>query len=282
MTMVLDFETGEFVTPISEAQIEKIQAKIPPQDQDYGICFDHGLGLLAALVDDTEGARKSNQNRLRQAIQTEPDADGVYRGFGLPLDHLIVVTIREILALNEDAEKSAIKQLEKRMKKHPLGPWIQSVPGIGFKQGARLLAAIGDPYWHVKEARPRTVSELWSYAGYSTKPVDPDSEQAKLGQLSVAVRRKRGEQANWSSNAKTRAYLVAESCIKAVGSQTRARSPFRDVYEKRREHTSVTHPEWTDGHSHNDAIRITAKAILKALWRAARDIHNPPEETKAA
>jgi hypothetical protein len=272
-TTVFDPESGLFIEGIQQ-NLDQIEQQLQVEDTNYGICYDHGLGLLAALVDDTEGIRKSTQNRLRQAITKEPDSDGITRGLGLPPDHLIVITIREILEIHSAAEKQAIKQLEKRMKAHPLGPWVTKTPGIGLKQGARLLAAIGDPYWHVKQGRPRTVSELWSYAGYSTRPVDPDSELFKQGQLSVAVRRRRGEKANWSSNAKTRAYLVAESCMKSVGSGNRPRSPYRDVYEARREHTAVTHPEWTDGHSHNDALRIAAKAILKGLWRAARDIHD--------
>jgi hypothetical protein len=53
---------------------------------------------------------------------------------------------------------------------------------------------------------------------------------------------------------------------------------YRLVYERRRAHTAVTHgPDsespWTKGHSQNDALRITSKAILKDLWRAARDWH---------
>lgn len=83
----------------------------------------------------------------------------------------------------------------------------------------------------------------------------------------VAARRRKGERANWSTTAKTRAYLIAESCIK------QAKSPFRPVYDNRRARTAVTHPDWTLGHSHNDAMRIVAQAILKDLWRAARDIH---------
>jgi len=51
-------------------------------------------------------------------------------------------------------------------------------------------------------------------------------------------------------------------------------SPYRVVYDTRRAHTAVTHPEWTDGHSHNDALRIAAKEVLKDLWRAARDYHH--------
>lgn len=251
------------------------------QSLDFGKCFDPGLNMLAAMVSDTEAIRKSTQNRLRQLLRDEPDVDGVFRGFALPMQHPIVVTTQQILLAQLKAEEFAIKELEKRMAKHPLGPWIAKTPGVGKKQGARLLSAIGDPYWHVKSQRSRTVSELWSYAGYSTCPVEPDSELASKGVLSVAVRRKKGVRANWSTEAKTRAYLVAESCIKQVGSEKRARSPFRDVYEERRAHTKATHPEWSDGHSHNDALRITAKEILKALWREARTVHEEEVEPVA-
>lgn len=50
-------------------------------------------------------------------------------------------------------------------------------------------------------------------------------------------------------------------------------SPYRVIYDARRAHTAVTHPDWPDGHSHNDALRIASKAILRDLWRAARDWH---------
>ena len=87
-----------------------------------------------------------------------------------------------------------------------------------------------------------------------------------------------------------RAYLIAESCIKQLDSQCRGGqlvrddlmvpaapactcSPYRVVYDRRRAHTAVSHPEWTDGHSHNDGLRVASKEILKDLWRAARDWH---------
>ncbi len=43
--------------------------------------------------------------------------------------------------------------------------------------------------------------------------------------------------------------------------------------DQRRAHTATSHPEWTDGHSHNDGLRVASKAILRDLWRAARDWH---------
>jgi hypothetical protein len=44
---------------------------------------------------------------------------------------------------------------------------------------------------------------------------------------------------------------------------------YRYLYEARRAHTAGTHPEWTLGHSHNDALRIVGKRILADLWEAA-------------
>lgn len=54
---------------------------------------------------------------------------------------------------------------------------------------------------------------------------------------------------------------------KAIG--TTADRRYRATYDQRRAHTATTHPEWTDGHSHNDALRIVGKHILADLWEAA-------------
>jgi hypothetical protein len=44
---------------------------------------------------------------------------------------------------------------------------------------------------------------------------------------------------------------------------------YRSVYETRRAHTGETQPDWTAGHSHNDALRIVGKHILADLWEAS-------------
>jgi len=101
-------------------------------------------------------------------------------------------------------------------------------------------------------------------SGSDPGQMPPDAQGTPAG---VAARRRKGVRANWSTDAKTRAYLIAASCIK------QARSPYRAVYDTRRAHTSITHPEWSPGHSHNDALRVASKAILRDLWAAARDSH---------
>jgi hypothetical protein len=114
---------------------------------------------------------------------------------------------------------------------------------------------------------------------------DQGSTETHSRAVGVAPRRRRGIKSNWSTHAKVRAYLIAESTVKQRDRQCEdghvegcTCSKYRLVYERRRAHTAVTHgPDtkapWTKGHSQNDALRITSKAILKDLWRAARDWH---------
>jgi hypothetical protein len=170
------------------------------------------LSLAADIVDDLEKVRVANENRLRQLTRSEGDKDGQNRGWGLDLDHPDVARLAGLVDLLIAAEKQAIKNLEIHMKQHPLGPWVKLAKGVGEKQAARLLAAIGDPYWNELKNRPRRVAELRSYCGY--------------GDAEKQVRRK-GVKANWSADAKKRAFLVATSIIKAGG-------PYREVYDQAR------------------------------------------------
>jgi hypothetical protein len=157
---------------------------------------------------------------------------------------------------------------------------VKQTRGVGEKQAARLLAAIGDPYIRpemvraddtVEPTRPRTVSELWKYAGY--KPGD---------------RRRKGQKVNWSTVAKTRAFLIAEKCVQTGKA---ADTRYYQLYAKRKAHTEGRlHTEacppcgrkgnpaaagtpWRDGHRHADALRIVAKEVLKDLWREAKRLH---------
>lgn len=136
---------------------------------------DPMLKLTAEALDDLEGVRIANENRLRQLTRSETDADGEDRGFGLTLDHPDVKRFAAIVEALAAEEHRAVLQLQRLVRRHPLGPWLAAQPGIGEKQGARLLAAIGDPYMRpemlrpdgtIEPARPRTVSELWAYCGY--------------------------------------------------------------------------------------------------------------------
>jgi hypothetical protein len=263
------------------------------------ILADPALGLFADAVGDLEAVRIANENRLRQL--TDPGE----LGHGLSVEHPQVRKLAELVDALENAEHQAVLSLKRAMRAHPLGDWVKATAGVGEKQATRLLASIRDPYWNDLHERPRTVSELWAYCGFHTVHATdhlPDATQARpVGgghagdhrgcetQLTSVARvapvRRRGQKANWNSDARQRIWLVAVSCVKV------ARSPYRDVYDQARAKYSVAvhlspcvrcGPSGTPaaidsplslGHQHARAIRLMCKEILRDLWREAQKIH---------
>lgn len=249
---------------------------------DSTVAADVGfLGFAASVLGDLETSRVANENRLRQLV-TE---------FDLDLRHPYVRRMRGVVDQLASAEHQAELGLRALMRAHPLGPWVASQNGLGDKQVARLLAAIGDPYirpqltWVAQDAlgnevretvpaRPRTVSELWAYCGLHV--------HRKNEIHGTAPRHRKGVQSNWSEEARTRVWLVAGSCVKC------RTSPFRDVYDQARAkyaesiHRVACHrcgptgqvgQPLSDGHKHARAVRIVMKEILRALWVESQRLH---------
>jgi hypothetical protein len=51
--------------------------------------------------------------------------------------------------------------------------------------------------------------------------------------------------------------------------------PYGEAYATRRAHTDETHPDWTKGHSHADALRVAFKRFLVDLWETWVDLAYP-------
>jgi|GEM_PF-3441022 len=228
------------------------------------------LGLLADILDDLEKTRIANENRARSLRQVK----GVESG---PVADKILGIVDGLAAL----EHTATLELKRAMRAHPLGPWVKSSRGIGEKQGARLIAAIGDPLWRwdatAGELAPRTLSQLRAYCGYHVIPashntigthsgdaggdpssnpgqMDPDTQTIPAG---VAPSRTKGQKANWNSDAKMRAFLCAEAAQKAGvrsgpdaddsngydHANRHALSPYGQTYiDGRAKYADATHP----------------------------------------
>lgn len=234
---------------------------------------DPFLALAADVLDDAQDNRIANENRLRQLTRTDQDSDGEERGFGLDQSHPDVARLATIVDMLATVEHQATLNLQRMLRAHPLGPWMKAQKGIGEKQGARLLAVIGDPYLNAQTGQPRTVSQLWAYCGHGdpTRRRRKGMTQADLFTLGNPV-------------AKSRLWLISCACIKAQG-------PYADVYYARkvatvdRTHTGECvrcgpsgHPAqpgsaWSDAHRHADALRVTGKTILRDLWLEARRLH---------
>lgn len=249
---------------------------------------DPTLALAADMLDDLERVKLASQNRLRSLTDDTPDADGVLRGSAMPLSHPEVARLAALVQMVEAAEHQAVLNLQRAMRSHPLGPWVKAQRGIGEKQAARLLAKIGDPCVNATAGTYRTVSQLWAYCGLHVV-AGGDPGQAALDThttpAGVAARRQKGQKANWSTDAKTRAWLIVQSCMKQLDASCKTDtgiaehvegcgcSPYRVVIDQRRQRTATTHPEWTPGHSLNDAMRVASKRLLRDLWREARRCH---------
>lgn len=195
------------------------------------------LLILADAVDDLERVRIATDNRIRSLIQVKGLEDSPER---CRLEQL-----RDGIAALEHA---ATRDLQRAMRAHPLGPWVKRTIGVGEKQAARLLAAVGDP-----ADRPNP-AKLWQYAGHG------DPARSKL---------RKGQPVEHNPIAKMRTRLIANSCIKQM------HSPYRAVYD--RERVRWADRDTTDLHKHNHALRVVGKAMLLDLWREARELHGGQE-----
>ena len=213
------------------------------------------LRLLAEMYEDAQRSRIGCENRVRSAT-VDPD---------------LTAASLDALARAEHELKKALQAQYKRTVPAPIQAWAKETRGIGKTSPhmlARLLGVIGHPViatphrWEgegsvrVLVADPpfaRNVAKLWAYCGHG----DPNRKRAKGMTAPEAARL-------GNPRAKMLTHLLAEAVIKS------ANPDYRIVYDTRRETTAVTHPDWSKGHSHNDALHLVGKEILRDLWTAAR------------
>lgn len=185
---------------------------------------------LGHLLDDLERARIANGNRIG-ALERE-------HGDAIPELYVIQEGLRHV-------EHIAELQLKRAWRKHPLAAWAKTVPGLGEKQAARLIATIGEP-----GDRPNP-AKLRAYCGYG------DPRRRRRAGMGEEEARKLG-----NSDAKKRAYLIGAQFVRTLD------SPYRALYDQARERYAER--GWTPGHEHQAAIRFVVKRFLVDLWREAR------------
>jgi hypothetical protein len=252
------------------------------------ILVDYTLQMCADVVDDLEKIKIANENRLR-TLTTPRDQ----HGHGMSLDHPDVKRLADIVAALSAAEHQAVLNLQRSMRKHPLGPFVKNSKGIGEKQAARLLASIRDPYWNDLHNRPRKLRELYRFCGMDV--VNTSAHYRPDGQkpcgAGVAPSKQRGEKVHWSPDARMRLWLIASKCV-MVGHG----GPYRAVYDAgRTKYSDAVHSTeckrcgpkgkpalegspLSAAHQHARAIRLICKAILSDLWHESKRIHEEASE----
>lgn len=149
------------------------------------------------------------------------------------------------------AEAVEVLKAQVRQQKRDIGGMCQREPAM---QWATTVHGLGNAVALVLGLMPQlsdfpNPAKLWAYGGFAP-----------------SQGRKAGQNHRYSHEVHSKAIKrLAEPCMK------HRLSPFRAVYDRRRAHTVLSHPEWTDGHAHNDALRLTAKAILLDMWLVAHE-----------
>lgn len=248
-----------------------------PQPSGYAAAAGYReLRVFAELFADVQQTRIACENRAKRG----------------GLDPIILGHHFKGLEQSEHQLKLAMIRCYRRVVDPSIREWQEATTGIGDHTLARLLGAIGHPrhatphHWEgegddrVLIADPpfeRNLAKLWAYCGHG----DP------------ARRRRKGMTAEdgaalGNPRAKMLVHLLAEAAMKCVGSaaaaaanseglspSTRARSPYRDVYDQARatyaDRTDGDGKEWTPARQHAAALRLVGKEILRDLWLAAGD-----------
>lgn len=230
------------------------------------------LTIAADQVDDLERVRIATANRLRAVAQEKQGEDSPE-----------AESIRAQLEAIAQAEKTAVGELQRAMKRHPLAPFVSSITGIGEKTVARLLGVIGDPLYRFDPktgtAVKRTLAQLRSYCGCG----DPKKDRLK-----------KGVKARHNAEAKKRIHVIAAAAIKnrcepcrQASLATEGWTPppsecrcakegrrYRAIYDEARLYEETRTDEGaaeTDGHRHNRALRKVKKAFIADLQDAARE-----------
>lgn len=172
--------------------------------------------------------------------------------------------LRQTLALYEKRRDVVEAEMIKLAKKLPVYSWVKGIAGLGEIGLSVIVGEAGDL------SKYPNIRHLWKRLGLA--PYD--------GRAMSNWRQGELEKSEWEACGycgKRRAEIYAcvgkglenhqlGSAKKAGTNFSVAKGPYGHVYVARRTHCLETHPDWSRGHYHDDAMRVMTKAVLKDLW----------------
>lgn len=252
------------------------------------------LICLAENLNDIETTRISMSNRLHQLAQLDAGQADIRRLEALiegleQLEHVAILDVQRAMRAHPlgpwvkrskgVGEKQAARllasignpywnSLHQRPRRGPAELWAYCGYHVISPDGHRRPDPLTMPAVRgslLPASQKRSDSRSRSAGGQSsatpTDQADYGTHEKLVG--GVAPKRRKGQRANWNAAARTRAYLVAESCMK-----TRT-GTYRHVYDDGR----AMYTALPDGHAHARALRLVAKAVLRDIYLEARDWH---------
>lgn len=152
------------------------------------------------------------------------------------------------------------KEMRKIARRLPVWEWAEGVRGLGDLGLAVIIAECGDL------AKYNNPAKVWKRLGLA--PVEKNG----ISMAASNWRKKGGLSAeDWTAagySPRRRAEIYACVGDPLFRQQSVSAGPYRMAYDMRRARTAETHPDWTKGHSHGDAVRVMTKELLRDLWAA--------------
>lgn len=221
--------------------------------------------ILRPLIDLRD--RTIQKNRI--AFQHRVTAIEQGRDTVDPVTYDLIIRYRDRFV---ELEAELDKDIKAIAKDIPIIEEMVAVKGVGFMLAAKLVAM-------VDIERCNTVSALWRFAGFGVVPFCPKCEEyldiqldkcpeCKGDVIRKAERLRKGEKAHYNTRLKTYCWQVGTSFLKSS-------SPYRDVYDKAREHYDKRE-DWTDLRRHRAAMRKMVKIFLQHFWLRWREMENLP------
>jgi len=168
-----------------------------------------------------------------------------------------------------DARRTiAERAMEKLAADLPVYAWIESVPGVGALGLATIVAETGSLHYFRNPAKVHKRLGFAPYDGHAGSTWKRETWRPRALTADEWVENPfSGER--YAMMAQVAQWLWVKQWKGAAKSDTGegyATGRYGEIYAARRKHTAVTHPEWSKGHSHSDALRVMMKSFLVDLW----------------
>lgn len=202
--------------------------------------------------EDREKVRAKSATIAAKAIENgECEIEGLQLDFAC-----IAAAIAPMQKMRDDCERD-MKRIVKRL---PIYAWTKPVRGLGEVGVAVIIGECGDL------ANYSGPAKVWKRLGLAP------FEKNGVTMAASNWRKKGGLDADdWTAygySPRRRAEMYAVIGDPLFRQQTIINGPYRQAYDARRARTAETHPDWTKGHSRDDALRVMTKKLLADLWCA--------------
>lgn len=214
---------------------------------------------LGWRYDDEESREKINGRAGRivaAALAGKPqkaEDEAVYAALAADLA-VIAASIEPLTAARHQIEL----EMARAVRKLPVYPWAKAVKGLGELGLAVIVGEAGDLGSYPKKGH------LWKRLGLAPH----DGMAYSTWRMKGGLTAEDWTAAGYSPRRRAEIYAVISEPL--FRTQSPIQGPYRLAYDRRRELTAATHPDWTKAHSHMDGLRIMTKLLVRDLWSAWR------------